>query len=107
MKQLKKINVLQFAKFQSILIAMVGVICGIVYSFGGLLVDILVTMNFLSEESMSTSGISLGTLLAFAALVGMPLIFGVMGYILGIVEAILFNLFAPWFGGIKTNFIID
>ena len=42
--------------------------------------------------------IEYGTILAFGALIGMPAIFSAIGFILGIVEAILYNLFANLFG---------
>lgn len=56
------------------------------------------------DSSSETSGLSYGTLLAFGALIGMPLIFGATGFLTGICEAILYNLFAKLFGGIKINF---
>jgi len=40
----------------------------------------------------------------FGALVGMPVIFATFGFILGLVEALLYNLFAKWFGGIELDF---
>ncbi len=45
-----------------------------------------------------------GTALAFLALIGMPLIFAVFGFITGLIEAFLYNLFASWFGKIELDF---
>ena len=91
MVKIKKLGVLSFAKFQAILFALPGVVAGIVYSFGGLIYDLM------------TIGLNTGTLLAFMALIGMPLLFGVFGFVLGIAEAILFNMTVNWFGGIELN----
>ena len=104
MKHLKRINVIQFAIFQSVLVALIGILCGILYSFGGFLTDLFVTLGLLSPEAMSTPGLSLGTILAFGALIGMPIIFAIGGFLLGIVEAVLYNIFAAWFGGLKIDF---
>lgn len=104
MKKLKKIAVFSFAKFQAVLFALVGMVCGILYFFGGLIMDALVTMGMLSSESMTTSGLSLGTLLAFGALIGIPIMFGIAGFLTGILEAVLYNLIAKWFGGLKIDF---
>jgi hypothetical protein len=42
--------------------------------------------------------------LAFGALIGMPIIFATFGFIVGLIEAFLYNLFARWFGGIEIDF---
>jgi len=97
----KKIKILEFAKLQTILMTFVGLFLGILYSFGGLLIDTLVSLNWI--VSTETSGLSYGTVLAFGALIGMPVIFGTFGFILGLVEAILYNFFSKWFK-IKINF---
>lgn len=92
MRNIKKLQILSFAKFQAILIAQIGIVAGILYSFGGAIYDI------------STIGLNSGTALAFLAPIGMPVIFGVFGFILGIVEAVLYNLSTSWFGGIGIDF---
>ena len=83
---------------------LLGLLAGVFYSFGGLIIDTLVSLGVLSPERMSTPGLSYGTILAFGALIGMPLIFAVFGFFAGLVEAILFNSFASFFGGISADF---
>jgi len=102
--QSKKISIFAFAKFQAILTTLLGTLCGVLYSFGGLIIDTLVTTGFLSTESMSTPGLSFGTVLAFGALIVMPIIFAVFGFLAGIIEAIFYNLFARWIRGIDLDF---
>ncbi len=51
--------------------AWVGLACGVVYSVGGLVVDLL------------TVGLNWGTALAFLALAGMPALFAAAGFVLG------------------------
>ncbi len=104
MLKLKRIKVLSFAKFQAILMALLGLLCGVLYSIGGLFIDTLVTLQFLSPETWSTPGLSYGTVLALGALSGMPIIFGLAGFFGGIVEAVLHNLVVPWFGGFNIEF---
>lgn len=104
MKHLERINICQFALFQSVLLTLVGVLCGIVYSFGGLFIDTLVSLGFLSAEIMSTPGLSFGTILAFGALIGIPIIFAVLGFLFGIIEAVLYNLYTYWLGSLKIDF---
>ncbi len=101
---MERLDVFAFSKLQSFLMALVGLVFGIIYSFGGLAVDTLVTLELISTSE--TPGLSFGTLLAFGALIGMPLIFAAAGFILGILEAVLYNLFAKWFPGFKPGFYI-
>ncbi len=56
----------RFAKWMGYL----SLACGVLYSFGGLVVDLL------------TIGLNWGTVLAFGALVGMPVIFATFGFLL-------------------------
>jgi hypothetical protein len=104
MAKLKRINVPSLAKLQAVLTAFVGLVAGILYSFGGLIIDLLVSIGWMSSASAATPGLSYGTVLAFGALVGMPIIFAAFGFILGLVEALLYSLFAGWFGGIEFDF---
>lgn len=92
MLKIKRINVLNFAKFQAVLMSLIGFVAGIIYSFGGAIYDIF------------TIGLNLGTALAFLALIGMPIIFATFGFIIGLIEAFLYNIFARWFGGIEIDF---
>ena len=99
----KSIKLLSLAKIQLVLAACLGLAAGVLYSFGGLVIDTLVTLGWISVAE--TPGLSYGTLLAFGALIGMPLIFGIAGFILGIIEAILYNLLVKWIGEIELEFI--
>ena len=102
MEKSSRIRVLPFAKFQAVLGSLIGLICGILYSFGGLILDIFVSNGWVTTQE--TPGLSFGTVLAFGALIGMPIIGATFGFLLGLVEAVLYNLLARWFGGIKIDF---
>lgn len=102
MPKLIRIGIFSFAKFQAVLTALLGLIAGILYSFGGLIIDALVSSGWIT--SWETPGLSYGTVLAFMALVGMPIIFAIVGFVAGLVEAVLYNLFARWIGGIELDF---
>lgn len=91
MAKLKKIGVLFSAKLLAIYGAGVGLIAGILYSFGG----------FINEALTGT--LNSGTALAFLALIGMPIIFAFFGLIAGAIGAILYNLTSKWFGGIEMD----
>ena len=92
MARLKKIRIFSLAKLQGILFSYVGLLCGIFYSFGGFIYDLA-----------TTGSLNLGTALAFFALIGMPLIFASFGFIVGIILAVLYNLFSRLFGGANID----
>lgn len=92
MPKVQSLRVLSFARFQAFLAALLGVLAGIVYSFGGAIYDLL------------TAGPNLGTALAFLALVGMPVMFAAVGFVVGMVEALLYNIAANRFGGLEVRF---
>lgn len=102
MPKIEKLKIFSFAKFQACLGGYVGLLLGILYSFGGLIIDVLVSLGWIVTSE--TPGLSYGTVLAFGALIAMPVILLVFGFVLGIVEAILFNFFSRWFGGIAVDF---
>lgn len=92
MAKATNIRMLRFAFFQAVLAAPLGLIAGILYSFGGFFYELF------------TNSLNSGTALAFLALAGMPAIFGAAGFVLGLLEAVLFNLLASWFGGMDLDF---
>jgi len=57
--------------------AYLGLVCGVLYSVGGLVVDML------------TIGLNWGTAMAFGALVGMPVVFGTFGFLCGALIALV------------------
>ena len=103
MKKINKLQIFPFALFQGILTGLLGLVCGILYSFGGFLIDAAVSLGWVSGGYWETPGLSYGTILAFGALIGMPLIFAAVGFVAGIVEAVLFNLLVRRFGGVKLS----
>jgi hypothetical protein len=101
MSKSKKVKVVALAKFQSILGGMLGLLAGIIYSFGGLIIDVLISMGWITSNE--TPGLSIGSVLAFGALFAMPIIAALIGLVIGIIEAVLFNIFARLIGGIEIN----
>ena len=73
-----------------------GLIAGVLYSFGGLAIDALVSIGWIT--STETPGLSSGTALAFLALIGMPILFAGFGFIVGAIIALIYNFLAKVFG---------
>ncbi len=86
------IGVFSVAARTAALMAIVGLVAGALYSFGGAAVDVLVTIGVIT--STSTPGLSWGTALAFMAIIGMPVFFAVFGFAAGLTGAFLYGLIA-------------
>ena len=78
-----------------------GFLAGCIYAFGGLIFDTLVTFGLI--VSTQTPGLSNGTLLAFGALIGMPVIGVVAGLALGIIEVYTYLFFKKFFPNITIT----
>jgi hypothetical protein len=91
MAKLKRLGVLFSAKLQAILMAFVGLIAGMLYAFGGAIYELL------------TGTLNSGTALAFFALIGMPIVFAIFGFVAGAIGAFLYNFAAKWVGGIEVD----
>ena len=86
--------------------ASLGLVAGVAYSLGGAVFDLLVSLGWVSAPSSgawSTPGLGRGTALAFLALIGMPLVFGVGGLVAGVVGAVLYNGVARVVGAWKSG----
>jgi len=101
-KTITKIGVLSLTKLLTFQMGVVGLILGILYSFGGAIIDALVSLDWIS--SSETPGLSYGTILAFGALLAMPFLGAVCGLIIGPIVAILYNISAEKIGGLKIDF---
>jgi len=89
MNQKFKLNTKEFVKLHAILSGLIGLLCGFLYAFGGLFIDVGVSIHLFS--SSETPGLSTGTLLAFGALIGMPILFSVAGALIASIECLLYN----------------
>ena len=94
----------------------VGVMWGILSAIGGLIVGLFwaafssIIFAFTETYSGVYEGSTLegelgwiGWLFGGIAIVTMPILYGVIGFVSGIIGAALYNLFAKWVGGIKVE----
>ncbi len=94
MKKSVKLNYRDFSLLLSYIGLLIGVFLGVLYAFGGLFIDTLVSLGILNLSE--TPGLSIGTLYAFGALIGMPIIGALLGFITGNIGAFLYNLCLPY-----------
>jgi hypothetical protein len=91
MKILEKIGVLGIAKIQ----ALMGFVFGLIY---GILV-FLTEIYSIPLDTTTQATTSYGPIIMIIA----PIAFAIYGFVLGVCIALLYNLFARFFGGIKIE----
>ena len=101
MVKITQLGVISSARFFTAFGAMAGLAAGVLYSFGGAVIDALVSAGLITTDE--TPGLSAGTALAFLALIGMPVIFAGFGLAAGAAGAILYNLTAKMIGGVEVR----
>lgn len=84
-----KIDPFSLGKLQAAVLAAAGVVFGLIFGIGSLL------------ASFSEGRFWGGVVLAIAAVIAFPLIYGVLGFFSGYVGGLIYNLAANTIGGIK------
>ncbi len=95
-RRLKRIAPLQLGKMLGILYAMMGLLFLPLFALAGL-------AGAFAQQSTNNGA---GALPAVALLVMgflMPIMYGVMGFLIGIISAAVYNLAARWIGGIEVE----
>ena len=102
MAVLKKLGVLSVAKFYTIFMAILGLIIGI-FNAISLLIFRKISPTLGNVEGVAElSQVGLGA--GFSAVIILPILFAIVGFICGVIGAALYNLIAKWTGGIEMDF---
>jgi hypothetical protein len=87
---IKRIDPISYAKVQGVLCALLGLIFGIGIALIGMV-----------GGSLGGGGMLRG--LGLLAIIVVPILYGLFGFIATIIAALLFNMAAGWVGGIKLD----
>lgn len=81
-----------------------GKVCGTLYAILGLIFGLLfAAMGSMVTSSLSPDGAGLFGGLGLAAIIVLPLLYGIIGFIMTIIMAALYNLVAGWVGGLRVD----
>jgi membrane-associated HD superfamily phosphohydrolase len=89
---LKRLDVLSVAKVYATILAIIGFILGIVTA--------IISITIGATLGWAVLGIGFGVL----AIIILPILFGIMGFVFGAIGAFLYNVAAGRIGGIKLEF---
>ncbi|MAV52271.1 MAG: hypothetical protein CBE20_00380 [Gammaproteobacteria bacterium TMED260] len=91
MAKVSRLGAVSLARLLALLMASLGFLAGVLYSVGGFLFE------------LSTGTLNSGTALAFLALLGLPLLFGLIGCAAGLILAPLYNFLARFGYGLELE----
>ena len=93
---LRKIGPLSCAKISGLLYALLGLIGGAIFSF----------ISLITSAAGLDSGGS-GFFFGAAAIIVLPIVYGLFGFVGGAISAWLYNIIAGWIGGVEVEFEAD
>ena len=97
----RRVGVFSLAKIQALLMFVIGLFIGVIY---GLIFILLgATMSSLSRREDQLMGGVSSVAVGIAMMIGIPIFYGVLGFIGGLITGVVYNLAAGVVGGLKLE----
>jgi hypothetical protein len=99
MQEIKKLDILSVAKIEGAMGAVFGFIAGLFMAAIG--------MAFFGFAGMAGTEIPRAASIFFgvAAIIVVPIVYAILGFIGGIIVAFIYNVLAGWIGGVKIELV--
>jgi hypothetical protein len=81
-------------------------ITGMLYALMGLIVGACISLFSFVGSAMAPRGVvpgGFGVLFGVGAIIALPIFYGVLGFIVSLIGAGLYNLVASWVGGVEID----
>ena len=92
---IRRVGPLSFAKVSGVLYALMGLLLGGIFSLVSIVGGAFAPQG--SEAGMA------GMLFGVGAIVILPVFYGVLGFVMSLIGAALYNVIAGWVGGIELE----
>ena len=96
---IRRFGVLSVAKMYGLLMFIFGLIFGILY--GLFLILFGAAMSALGTGREATTGGVSTVVVGIVVMIGIPIMYGVMGFIMGAISALVYNIASGMIGGVK------
>jgi hypothetical protein len=99
--RIRKLGILSVAKIQAVMMFVIGLLIGVLY---GLIVIIysLFGAGIVGGDAALVIGGG-GVVLGIGLMIGIPIMYGLIGFIAGALSALIYNIFAGMVGGIEME----
>ena len=99
--RIRKLGVLSVAKIEGAILFVLSLLISIPYGL------ILIIYGLVGGSAIGNSaGLAIGAggvVIGLLIMVGLPILYGTMGFVGGAIAALLYNLFSNWVGGIEIE----
>ena len=78
---------------------------GMLYALMGLMLGAFISLFSFIGSAFSPKEIpgGMGILFGVGAIVALPIFYGILGFIMSLIGAVLYNLIASWVGGVELD----
>ena len=97
---IKRFGVFSVAKMQSLVMFVIGLVIGVIYGLIVMLFGAAITALAPNAERQTAGGIST-IVIGLVLMIGIPIMYAIMGFIVGCIWALVYNMAAGIVGGIK------
>ena len=98
--QIKRVGVMSYAKITAVTCAAFGLIIGIIY---GLIFMIFGAAMMAGSGRGSAGAGAGGIVIGLFAMIGIPIFYGILGFIFGAIGALVYNVASGFVGGIELE----
>jgi len=95
---IRRFGVISVAKMYGLLMFIFGLIFGVIY--GLILIVLGASLSALGPRDTTAGGVST-VVMGIAMMIGLPIFYGVLGFIMGAIGALIYNAVAGIIGGVK------
>lgn len=99
--RIKKLGVLSVAKMQGVMGLVIGLIIGVIYGLIIILYSLVGASLVKGDAAFAVGGG--GVLIGIVAMIGFPIMYGIIGFVGGAIGALIYNLFSNFAGGIEIE----
>ena len=99
--RIRKLGVLSFAKMQGLVGLVIGLIIGVIYGLIIIAYSLLGASMISGDSRLAVGGG--GVVIGIIAMIGFPIMYGILGFVGGAIGALLYNLFAKVVGGVEIE----
>jgi len=100
----------RMAIVNSIGVVSLGKVVGLIYALFGLIIGAFVTLFSLlgavAAQGMGFSG-AMSIFFGIGSIILVPIFYGIMGFVIGVLVAWFYNIIAGWIGGIEVEVRVD
>ena len=99
--RIRKLGILSVAKIQAVMMFVIGLLIGILYGLIVIIYSLFGAGMVGGDAALAIGGG--GVVLGIGLMIGIPITYGIVGFIAGAIVALVYNIFAGMVGGIEME----